>query len=234
MIEARDSAYSIINEIRIDAPNLEFLRVFLVNSCARTLVLSDFPNMMEASLFVLPKVEHVDWVPKLLQAFSKTKKLELGGPTTKGKHSGPSSWTQPASVPSCVMTHLNILEFRRYPDLSEEREFFAYILQNALVLKTIIIYTNIGSYENEKEHILNEISAIPRGSSLCQVEEYSYLRWRHGHGDWRKEDTRYNSGDGATEERRDAPMVFNEGAETDGPEGATKPAEWDAEEPKRG
>ncbi|MED6189653.1 hypothetical protein PIB30_117592 [Stylosanthes scabra] len=238
LIEARNFDYLEISEIQIDAPNLEFLRIYLEDSCVRTLAVSDFPNMNEASFDIYPKPEHVDWLPKLLQALSQTKKLGLGGFSTQclvkapnlhlpefsclsqlricfssfysgvlmkllcscpmlqvlkidntvGQHSDfeplrysvlpePSSWTQPASVPSCVMSHLNILEFRRYPDSLEEREFFAYILQNALVLKTITIYTNIGSYEEEKEHILNEISALPRGSSLCQVEEFSYRKW---------------------------------------------------------
>ncbi|MED6144430.1 hypothetical protein PIB30_118224 [Stylosanthes scabra] len=238
LIEARHFGNSEISEIQIDAPNLKFLRIYLEDSCVRTLAVSDFPNMNEASFDIYPKPEHVDWLPKLLRAFSKTKKLDLGGFTTQclvkapnlhlpefscltqlricfsSFYSGvlmkllcccpklqvikidntvgqpsdfepprysvlsePSSWTQPASVPSCVMSHLNILEFRRYPDSSEEREFFAYILQNALVLKKVTIYTNMGSCEKEKEHILNEISALPRGSSLCQVEEFSHLKW---------------------------------------------------------
>ncbi|KAL1340626.1 hypothetical protein AAHE18_09G029100 [Arachis hypogaea] len=236
LIEARERDFDdpIITEIQIDAPNLEYLRIYLEESCVRTLVISDFPNMMEASIDIAPKAEHVDWVPKLLQALSKTKKLDLGGFTTqclvkapnlhfpefsylcqlriciRSFNSGvlikllcccpklqvlkidnngvqyfgdqtprtePSSWTQPASVPNCVRSHLNILEFRRYPDSLEEREFLAYILQNALVLKTFIIYTNIGSFEKEKEHILNEISVLPRGSSICQVEEFTYGKW---------------------------------------------------------
>ncbi|MED6144426.1 hypothetical protein PIB30_015641 [Stylosanthes scabra] len=183
LVESRIYGYSKFREIEIDARNLEFLRIYLEGSCVRNLTISDFPNMMEASIDIAPMDEHVAWLPKLLKALSKTKKLHLGWFTTQGQHGGnhtppePSSWTRPASVPSCVMLHLNILEFRRYPDSSEEREFFAYILQNALALKAIIIYTNIGSYEKEKEHILNEISALPRGSSLCQVEEFRILKW---------------------------------------------------------
>ncbi|MED6144429.1 hypothetical protein PIB30_015644 [Stylosanthes scabra] len=237
LISGRDFRYSKISKIQIDAPNLEFLRIYLEDLCVTPLAVSDFPNMMEASFDISPKAEHVDWLPELLQALSMTKKLDLGALTTqclvkapnlhlpefsclsqlricfKNFYSGvlmkllcccpmlqvlkidntggqqpgfenpgsiltePSSWTQPAIVPSCVMSDLNTLEFRRYPDSSEEREFFAYILQNALVLKTITIYTNVGSYEKEKEHILNEISALPRGSSLCQVEEFSYRKW---------------------------------------------------------
>ncbi|MED6186544.1 hypothetical protein PIB30_067740 [Stylosanthes scabra] len=132
---------------------------------------------------------------KLLCCCPKLQVLKIDN--TVGQHHGfetpqysiltkPSSWTRPASVASCVMLELNILEFRRYPDLSEEREFFAYILQNAHALKAIIIYTysnpwiketDTVSYEKQKEHILKEISVFPMASSICQVEEFTGLKW---------------------------------------------------------
>ncbi|MED6189652.1 hypothetical protein PIB30_117592 [Stylosanthes scabra] len=83
LIEARNFDYLEISEIQIDAPNLEFLRIYLEDSCVRTLAVSDFPNMNEASFDIYPKPEHVDWLPKLLQALSQTKKLGLGGFSTQ-------------------------------------------------------------------------------------------------------------------------------------------------------
>ncbi|XP_016176553.1 FBD-associated F-box protein At4g10400 isoform X1 [Arachis ipaensis] len=223
LFEVREFDDPIISEIQIDTPNLEYLRIFLAGSCVTSLVISDFPKIMEACLEIAPLDEHVAWLPKLIQALSKTKILDFGWWTTECLVEAPnlhlpefsclhelsicysnfnsgvlikllcccpklqllgidingvqyfrdqtpqSSWTQPASVPSCVMSHLNIFEFRSYSDSSEEREFLAYILQNALVLKRLIIYAKIGSFEKE-EHILSEISVLPRGSSICQVE----------------------------------------------------------------
>ncbi|XP_020967821.1 F-box protein At4g09920 isoform X5 [Arachis ipaensis] len=173
LFEVREFDDPIISEIQIDTPNLEYLRIFLAGSCVTSLVISDFPKIMEACLEIAPLDEHVAWLPKLIQALSKTKILDFGWWTTEVQYfrdqTPQSSWTQPASVPSCVMSHLNIFEFRSYSDSSEEREFLAYILQNALVLKRLIIYAKIGSFEKE-EHILSEISVLPRGSSICQVE----------------------------------------------------------------
>ncbi|MED6144425.1 hypothetical protein PIB30_015640 [Stylosanthes scabra] len=81
LIDEREYKHPIINEIQIDAPNLEFLRIYLDETCAKTFIISNFPNIMEAFIEIAPMAEHVDWVPKLVRALSNSKKLYLGGYT---------------------------------------------------------------------------------------------------------------------------------------------------------
>ena len=81
-----------------------------------------------------------------------------------------SGWTHPINVPNCVISHLNILEFRGYQGSTEEHAFTAYILQRGLVLKTMTIHTDVFFDQKKKDHILKELSIIPRGSSICQLK----------------------------------------------------------------
>ncbi|MED6185828.1 hypothetical protein PIB30_060795 [Stylosanthes scabra] len=78
-------------------------------------------------------------------------------------------WTQPISIPNCIISHLNTVEYRGYQNTAEEHEFTAYILQRGLVLKTMTIHAKI-FHLCIKRDISKALSKIPRGSSMCRLK----------------------------------------------------------------
>ncbi|EOA32148.1 hypothetical protein CARUB_v10015399mg, partial [Capsella rubella] len=60
------------------------------------------------------------------------------------------SWNQPSSVPGCLLSQLEIFEWRGYKRRSEEKQFAAYILANSTCLNTVGI-SPTSSCGDEKE-----------------------------------------------------------------------------------
>uniref|UniRef100_M4DQU1 F-box domain-containing protein n=1 Tax=Brassica campestris TaxID=3711 RepID=M4DQU1_BRACM len=85
------------------------------------------------------------------------------------KHSQPNdvtdSWNQPISVPECLMSHLEIFEWRHYNGTDQEREAAKYILGNASCLKKASFY----SKSARKHDILKELESVERGSKTCML-----------------------------------------------------------------
>ncbi|MED6144442.1 hypothetical protein PIB30_015653 [Stylosanthes scabra] len=77
-----------------------------------------------------------------------------------------NGWTQPNSIPNCVISHLNHFEYWGCYNTAEENDFITYILQKGLVLKTM----RIALYEPVKPELYEALSNIPRGSSMCRLE----------------------------------------------------------------
>ncbi|KAF3515600.1 hypothetical protein DY000_02059181 [Brassica cretica] len=75
------------------------------------------------------------------------------------------SWNQPISVPECLMSHLEIFEWRHYNGTDEEREAAKYILGNASCLKKASFY----SKSARKRDILKELESVARGSKTCML-----------------------------------------------------------------
>ncbi|XP_020988037.1 putative FBD-associated F-box protein At5g56440 isoform X1 [Arachis duranensis] len=83
----------------------------------------------------------------------------------------------PSMVPNCLTSHLRSFEFRGYQDSTDEREFIAYILQRGLVLKTVTIHLKSDFDLETKYIIVKGLSAIPRGSPICQL---NFIDHNHG------------------------------------------------------
>ncbi|XLR05222.1 hypothetical protein S83_071420 [Arachis hypogaea] len=90
------------------------------------------------------------------------------------KYNGPRP---PTMVPNCLTSHLRSFEFRRYQDSTDEREFIVCLLQRGLVLKTVIIHLKSDFDLETKYNIVKELSAIPRGSTICQL---NFIDHNHG------------------------------------------------------
>ncbi|XP_020967238.1 FBD-associated F-box protein At5g56370-like isoform X1 [Arachis ipaensis] len=80
-----------------------------------------------------------------------------------------NDWTQPLSVPNCIVSDLSTVEYRGYRNTPEEHEFTAYILQKGLVLKTMRIHAKYCDLPLKGE-VFKALSKIQRGSSMCRVE----------------------------------------------------------------
>lgn len=74
--------------------------------------------------------------------------------------------TKPQSVPKCLVSHLTFIKFEAYLGHSNELEFIGYVLQNGLVLKTMLIS---GFSLEQRGEWLKKISNLPRASAMCQV-----------------------------------------------------------------
>ncbi|MED6144450.1 hypothetical protein PIB30_015659 [Stylosanthes scabra] len=77
--------------------------------------------------------------------------------------------TPPTMVPNCVTSHLKSFEYRQYQDSADEPDFIAYVLQRGLVLKTVTIHVESDFDQSTKDDITRELSAIPEGSTICQL-----------------------------------------------------------------
>ncbi|MED6187716.1 hypothetical protein PIB30_079087 [Stylosanthes scabra] len=81
------------------------------------------------------------------------------------EYNGPAP---PTMVPNCVTSHLKSFEYIGYEYSADEREFIAYVLQSGLVLKTVTIHLR-SNLQAIKDDIVMKLSAIPRGSTMCQL-----------------------------------------------------------------
>ncbi|MED6137219.1 hypothetical protein PIB30_062995 [Stylosanthes scabra] len=86
--------------------------------------------------------------------------------TVELEYNGP---TPPTMVPNCVISHLKSFEYRQYQDSSDEREFIAYVLQRGLILEKVTIHVKYNLDQATKEDIVMKLSALPRGSTICQL-----------------------------------------------------------------
>ncbi|XLT71558.1 hypothetical protein HN873_027984 [Arachis hypogaea] len=86
----------------------------------------------------------------------------------------------PTMVSNCVTSHLKSFEFREYENSADEREFIEYLLQRGLVLKRVTIHLYYYLDQETKYDIVKELSAIPRGSTTCQLNFIDQKPVEHG------------------------------------------------------
>ncbi|XP_027192663.1 F-box/FBD/LRR-repeat protein At4g26340-like isoform X2 [Cicer arietinum] len=76
------------------------------------------------------------------------------------------------SVPKCLVSCLTFIHFKGYVGYWEEQEFIKYVLQNGLVLKTMLISGVLldQMMKWEKYRFLKRFSDLPKGSAVCKVK----------------------------------------------------------------
>jgi hypothetical protein len=79
---------------------------------------------------------------------------------------------KPENVPNCVVYHLTSIHFKGYQGDIPEMEFANYVLQNGLVLESMIISDFLLEKKEKwkKYRFLNNLSNTPKGSTVCQVK----------------------------------------------------------------
>ncbi|XP_018455828.2 putative FBD-associated F-box protein At5g56560 [Raphanus sativus] len=126
--------------------------------------------------FVFPYLEHLElctcspeWanlLASILNGAPRLQSLKL-----KSNHSAPSNdpkkfWETPAVVPECLLTHLEIFEWRQYEDTVQHRKVAAYILANATCLKMATFSTR----SRDKDQLMPmQIKTLNRTSETCQL-----------------------------------------------------------------
>ncbi|XP_057733049.1 FBD-associated F-box protein At4g10400-like [Arachis stenosperma] len=74
-------------------------------------------------------------------------------------------WELPGKVPTCLASHLQVITIKRYVETRDDRDFFAYVLQQGLVLESLDIQVDRARAEGFPE----ELSLLPRSSKTCQI-----------------------------------------------------------------
>ena len=78
-------------------------------------------------------------------------------------------WAPTPCVPNCIISHLASIQFKGFQGSPDEVSFVEYVLQNGLVLKTMII-AGISLDLNKKYEILKKLSDLPRASGMCRLK----------------------------------------------------------------
>ena len=76
-------------------------------------------------------------------------------------------WSQPTTVPKCMMSSLQTLNWSSYTGEPQERDIAVYILKHALHLKSATIKSS--ELEVPRSEMLKELSLSSRASASCQL-----------------------------------------------------------------
>ncbi|XP_010451113.1 PREDICTED: probable FBD-associated F-box protein At1g32375 [Camelina sativa] len=104
----------------------------------------------------------------LLRDSPKLRVLKLEQKHTHQPDKARPSWSEPSSIPECVISSLETLEWVKYEGTEEEKDVSAFILRNAKCLKMATISSN-STDPNKKLKMLKELSSSPRRSPTCQL-----------------------------------------------------------------
>ncbi|KAJ6417202.1 hypothetical protein OIU84_002999 [Salix udensis] len=78
------------------------------------------------------------------------------------------NWRAPHSVPQCLSSCLQVIEFNDFEGVSGETEMVEYFLRNALVLKKMTI-TYLTDLKTSEVDVLKRLSTCPKGSDACHI-----------------------------------------------------------------
>ncbi|PWA42611.1 FBD-like protein [Artemisia annua] len=80
-------------------------------------------------------------------------------------------WNKPQSVPTCMLTNLKTMEFKRARGYECEMKFLKYILGNSKALKMLRITCDATRYllRKEEEWLCAVIFMLPKASKNCQI-----------------------------------------------------------------
>ncbi|CAA7042256.1 unnamed protein product [Microthlaspi erraticum] len=79
------------------------------------------------------------------------------------------SWRKPISVPVCLLSHLEIFEWKSYVGIGAEKQFLEYILANSKCLKTVGI---------SSRYMSDDVESMYRVSASSQLLFSTQWRWR--------------------------------------------------------
>ncbi|XP_010476311.1 PREDICTED: probable FBD-associated F-box protein At1g32375 [Camelina sativa] len=80
------------------------------------------------------------------------------------------SWSEPTTVPECLLTSLETLEWVKYEGTEEEKQVVGFILRNGNFLKKVTIDPNCtdDADGSKKLEMMNELLLLPSCSSVCR------------------------------------------------------------------
>ncbi|KEH19827.1 putative F-box domain, FBD domain, leucine-rich repeat domain, L domain-containing protein [Medicago truncatula] len=74
------------------------------------------------------------------------------------------------TVPKCFKSHLTFIHIEGYQGFEDELAFAEYVLQNGLVLHTMLVFFDTSMDLTNKNCSIRRLTDIPRGSVTCQLK----------------------------------------------------------------
>lgn len=171
----QESTLNLSNLIRTDIIDTNFdipmkalfNSVFLRIQLCQRYTSYDFPTFNNLTHLVINY--YLDMFIKVLYHCPNLQNLELYQTQTDCDQKGQQSWVNPTSAPQCLSLHLTTCTIRDFAfvDLQNDIMLARYILNNARVLQTMMIWS-----DKEQPQIERELSSCPRASTTCQLSVY--------------------------------------------------------------
>ncbi|GAU24749.1 hypothetical protein TSUD_355780 [Trifolium subterraneum] len=154
--------------LEIDAPDLVCLVIKKI-TFDKVFSMYNLHNVVAAYLDVFPRSFGFVVIPlhNLLNALSGVKHLMLSRSTTK-EQSPILGWAPQPSVPNCLVSHLNFIQFKGCQGFQDELFFIEYVLQNGLVLETMNV-ADISMDLQKKYDFLKRLFNVRKACEMCQV-----------------------------------------------------------------
>ncbi|KAF8101921.1 hypothetical protein N665_0201s0224 [Sinapis alba] len=172
VIETLNLKYFKLGDHNVELPDINSF-IGSITSLKRLTICSE--TMLDDG-FVFNQLEHLDLclcttlfpdqLFRLLKASSKLKRLDISlidGHSPRGM----DDRNQRSTVPECMMSSLQTLNWSTYTGEPEERDIAVYILKHALHLKTATIKSSESDF-TELE-MLKELSRSSRASTTCEL-----------------------------------------------------------------
>ncbi|CAN6897967.1 unnamed protein product [Brassica oleracea] len=157
----------------VDCPDIKDL-IGSITSVKRLSICSK--DMLDEG-FVFNQLEHLEvclcmehssnQLFRLLKASSNLKRLDIS--LMRGHVSqGMADWNQPTTVPECLLSSMQNLNWSSYTGEPQEREIVVYILKHAVHLKTATIKSS-SELGVPRSEMLKELEISYRASAACQL-----------------------------------------------------------------
>ncbi|CAK7350036.1 unnamed protein product [Dovyalis caffra] len=158
--------------VTVDTPSLEFLKlhdyaseeVNMLQACS--LIQADISVGYLIGSFTIEFDDYVGMVVQFLRQISVVKALILSEDPIQSENAYGWDWCAPESVPKCLLSCLEVIEFKDFIGEVPEMEMVEYFLKNAMVLKKMIVSSDVVGLEEE---VVKKLQFFPRGSSACQL-----------------------------------------------------------------
>ncbi|KAL1187867.1 putative F-box/FBD/LRR-repeat protein [Cardamine amara subsp. amara] len=124
----------------------------------------NFSRLIELKLFI---VSSVYWLEPLILLLHNAPKLKVLILNSNGTDL-PLSWSQSSSVPRCLLSQLEIFEWKEFGGRREEKQLVSYILSNSNWLKTAGISPRSSYNDEEKQKIMEDLESMYRVSASSQ------------------------------------------------------------------
>ncbi|XP_010483110.1 PREDICTED: probable FBD-associated F-box protein At1g32375 [Camelina sativa] len=162
-----DVTYSLPQKILSCITSVQHLDLCLLTSQDAYPVGSIFPSLVCLKICTC-ETEWLNLLMRVIKDSPKLRALKLGQSHDRLANQTRSYWSEPSSVPECVLTNLETLEWLEYEGIKEEKEVAAYILRTGSCLKKVTIKPKSTSHRKKLE-MIKELSFSPRSSPSCRL-----------------------------------------------------------------
>lgn len=83
-------------------------------------------------------------------------------------HEPSPCWIKPSSIPECLSSSFETLEWEAYEGTEEEKELVGYILRNGSCLKKVTVSSK-STDRDKKLEMIKELTLSIRSSPTCQL-----------------------------------------------------------------